>query len=74
MRNGSGIMLSYEAADAITLATLIEARDRMVQENKLTEQREEEGVDIPNHETEDYRYNAAMINYLNKVIGFFGGE
>jgi len=74
MRNSSGIMLSFEAADAITLATLIEARNRMVQENKLTEQREEERVDIPNHEMEDYRYNAAMINYVNKVIGYFGGE
>jgi len=74
MRNGSGIMLSFEAADAITLATLIEARNRMVQENKLTEQRESDGVDIPNHETEDYRYKAAMINYVNKVIGYFGGE
>jgi hypothetical protein len=74
MRNGSGIMLSFEAADAITLATLIEARDRMVQENKLIEQREEDGEEIRTHQMEDYRYNSGMINYVNKVIGFFGGE
>ena len=74
MRNGSGIMLSFEAADAITLSTLIEARDRMVQENKLVEQREADGEEIRTHQMEDYRYNAGMINYVNKVIGFFGGE
>lgn len=65
----TGIKLSYEIADAITLATLIDSK-AIVQESidqllVLTSLEENEKIDLQD--------NLAILHHMTAVIKYFGG-
>ena len=72
----SGLTISFEVADGITLGNLLECRDRLQSEiNQWTENPRSE--DNPTGywlHPEDVGNNLKMIVHLNSVIKYFGGE
>lgn len=62
------ITISNEVADAITLATLIEARNYL-----LTELEDHQVYGAFLHK-EDVRKNNKLVKYMTKLIEYYGGE
>ena len=64
----SGIKLSYEVADKITLLTLKEALNDV---NSFIQKIEEKN--IPEHLASDYVYHIKLKRNLEGVINYYGG-